>query len=100
MHDSRKTKAQLITELEELRRRFEWVEEALNESEQRYRRIIETAQEAIWVVDAEAITTAVNQQRAELLRYTREELLGRAVLDVLENPDRSDAARYLQLGRR
>jgi PAS domain-containing protein len=71
MHNSRKTKAQLIIEVQGLRRRVDRVEEALNESEQRYRRIIETAQEAIWVVDAEAITTDVNQQLAEMLGYTR-----------------------------
>ncbi len=74
-------------------------EEALNESEQRYREIIETAQEAIWVVDAEAKTTDVNQHLAEMLGYAREELLGRSVFDFVNISDRPEAARYLERGR-
>jgi PAS domain S-box-containing protein len=99
MNDNRKTKTQLITEVQELRQRVGRMEEALKESEQRYRRIIETAQEAIWVVDAEAYTTDVNQHLADMLGYTREELLGRSVFDFVDNSDRSEAARYLERGR-
>jgi PAS domain S-box-containing protein len=99
MNDNRKTKTQLITEVQELRRRVSRMEDALKESEQRYRRIIETAQEAIWVVDAEANTTDVNQHLAEMLGYTREELLGRSVFDFVNNSDRPEAARYLERGK-
>jgi len=74
-------------------------EEALNESERRYREIIETAQEAIWVVNAEAITTYVNQHLAEMLGYTIEELLGRSVFDFVDPSDRPEAVRYLERGR-
>src|SRR5438034_555396 len=53
-------------------------EEALKESEQRISKIIETAQEAIWMVDEQANTTYVNQHLAEMLGYATEELVGRS----------------------
>jgi PAS domain S-box-containing protein len=74
-------------------------EEALSESEQRYRELIETTQEAIWVVDAEANTTYVNQQLAEMFGYTRGELLGRSVFDFVDDADRMEGGRYLERGR-
>lgn len=74
-------------------------EEALNESKQRYRKIIETAQEAIWVVDAEANSTYVNQHLAEMLGYTSDELLGRSVFDFVDDADRAETRRYLERGR-
>jgi PAS domain S-box-containing protein len=41
-------------------------EEALRESEERYRRIVNTAQEGIWVVDTDAKVTYVNQRLADM----------------------------------
>jgi PAS domain S-box-containing protein len=74
-------------------------EEALKESEQRISNIIETAQEAIWMVDAQANTTYVNQQLAEMLGYTTEELVGRSVFDFVDKADRLEGGRYLERGR-
>jgi PAS domain S-box-containing protein len=74
-------------------------EEALKESEQRISEIIETAQEAIWMVDAQANTTYVNQHLAEMLGYTRAELVGRSVFDFVDKADRLEAGRYLERGR-
>jgi diguanylate cyclase (GGDEF)-like protein/PAS domain S-box-containing protein len=51
-------------------------ERALQESEARYRQIIETAQEGIWIIDSENKTTFVNQKIAEMLDYTTEEMIG------------------------
>ncbi len=58
-----------ITEQEELRC-------ALIESEKKYRSIVETAQEGIWVLDADGATLYVNSRMAEMLGYTREEMKG------------------------
>lgn len=74
-------------------------EKALNESEQRYRKIVETAQEGIWVVDAEANSVFVNQHLAQMLGYTRDELLGRSVFDFVDAADRVEGRRYLERGR-
>jgi len=51
-------------------------EEALKESEKRYRQIVETAYEGIWVIDAEGRTTFANKRMAEMLGYTVEEMIG------------------------
>ncbi len=53
------------------------MEVALQESEEKYRRIVETATEGILAVDTERRLTYVNQQLAKMLGYTIEEMLGR-----------------------
>lgn len=58
-------------------------DEALRESEERYRHIVETSQEGVWLIDADAVTTYVNQRMAEMLGYTRDEILGRSTLDFV-----------------
>jgi len=52
-------------------------EEALRESEAKYRRIVETAVEGIIVLDSDARMTLVNQRMASRLGYTIEEMVGR-----------------------
>jgi PAS domain S-box-containing protein/excisionase family DNA binding protein len=51
-------------------------EEQVRQSEERYRRIVETAQEGIWQVDAAGSTTFVNARMAEMLGYHPEEMAG------------------------
>lgn len=52
-------------------------DKALRESEERYRRIVETAREGIWVIDSEYHTTYVNQVMADMLGCTPTEMIGR-----------------------
>lgn len=47
----------------------------LEESEKKYRNIVETATEGIWIGDPEARTTYVNKKLAEMLGYSPEEML-------------------------
>jgi PAS domain S-box-containing protein len=61
------------------------VEEALRRSEEQYRRIVNTAQEGIWVVDAEAKVDYVNEQLAEMLGCSVEEILGRHLFDFMDD---------------
>jgi PAS domain S-box-containing protein len=56
-------------------------ETALKASEVRYRRIVETSSEGIWLIDAEWRTTFVNKRMTELFGYSAEEMMGRHVLD-------------------
>jgi PAS domain S-box-containing protein len=74
-------------------------EAALNASEERYRRIVETAQEGIWMVDAEANTTYVNQHLAEMFGGTRDEMLGRSVFDFVDAAAHRETRRLLERGR-
>jgi diguanylate cyclase (GGDEF)-like protein/PAS domain S-box-containing protein len=58
--------------------------QALRASEERYRRMVETAYEGIWVIDAKNMTTFVNPRMAEMLGRTVKEMTGRSVFDFLE----------------
>lgn len=57
--------------------------QALAASERRYRRIVETAEEGIWVSDAQGTTTFLNARAAALFGVSVEEVLGRPVREVL-----------------
>ncbi len=50
---------------------------ALEQSEERFRRIVHSAQEGIWEIDAAANTTFVNPKMANMLGYRIEEMLDR-----------------------
>jgi len=70
--------------------------EALRESEQKYRTIIETANEGIWMLDASAKTNYVNSMMAQMLGYTEEEMLGRSLFDFMDKDARIGAESYLE----
>ncbi len=59
-------------------------EAALAESQARYQMIVETTQEGVWMVDAQARTTFVNQRMAEMLGYTPNEMMGRPLFDFMD----------------
>lgn len=52
---------------------------ALRESEENFRRIVETAHEGVWVVDEENKTTFVNRRMAAMLGYRPEDLAGQPI---------------------
>lgn len=62
-------------------------EEKLRESEQHYRRIVETASEGIWELDEQYTTTLVNRRMAEMLGYEPEEMVGRRLSEFLFEDD-------------
>ncbi|HKI99149.1 MAG TPA: PAS domain S-box protein, partial [bacterium] len=64
---------------------------ALAESEARYREIVETTHEGVWVIDGDLRTTFVNQRMAEMLGYSPEEMLGRSSLDFMAPKELSSA---------
>jgi PAS domain S-box-containing protein len=66
-------------------------EEALRRSEERYRQIVETTHEGIWMVDARGATTFVNRQMAEMLGRTVEEVRGASFFDFMDEEARRDA---------
>ena len=56
-------------------------EHALAESEKRYRRIVETTSEGIWMLDADHRTSFVNPRMAEILGYRPQDMLGKHPFD-------------------
>ncbi len=63
-------------------------EEAMSESEKKYRNIVETANEGIWVVGADLRTTYVNEKLEEMLGYSREEMIGKYGRDFTNNENK------------
>jgi PAS domain S-box-containing protein len=61
-------------------------EAALQESEAQYLRLIETASEGIWILDAADKTSFANGRLAQLLGYTQKELMEKSLLNVV-HPD-------------
>ena len=60
----------------------------LRDSSERYRRIVETADEGIWMVDAQALTTFVNPKLQQLLGFEAGDMLGRPWTDFLHDANR------------
>ena len=59
-------------------------EEALLHSEKKYRQLVETLQEGIWLIDKDANTTFVNPCMAHMLGYTIEEMLGKHLFSFMD----------------
>ena len=55
----------------------------LKESEENYRTLIENAQEGIWTIDENSITSFVNPKMAEMLGYAQDEMLGKHLFDFM-----------------
>lgn len=54
-------------------------EEALRQSEQKYRVVVESLSEGIWVLDPDACTSFVNPRMAEMLGYAPAEMIGKPI---------------------
>jgi PAS domain S-box-containing protein len=52
-------------------------EDALRESDARYRRMLETAYEAVWTADTKNIVTYASARMAEMLGYNLQEIIGK-----------------------
>lgn len=62
---------------------YKLTELALADSDQRYRDLVEQVQDGIFVADAGGRYTDVNQAGAAMLGYSREEMLGLTLRDIL-----------------
>jgi len=72
-------------------------EEAIRFSEVRFRQIVDTAYEGVWVVDTQARTQFVNDRLCELFGYPRAEMIGRLAFDFVDDADRARAERNFHL---
>jgi len=64
-------------------------EEALHASSERYRLIVQTAAEGIWMTDADERTSFVNPTMARMLGYAAEQMLGRAMGEFMDEAGRA-----------
>ncbi len=74
-------------------------QDALEQSEERYRRIVETTREGIWIIDQYGETTFVNSHMAQMLGYSVDEMLGLSFLGFMDE-SRQDSAKALLARRR
>jgi len=59
-------------------------EEALRASEEKYRQLVELAQEGIWLIDKDSNTSFVNMSMAKMLGYTPDEMIGRHLFSFMD----------------
>jgi PAS domain S-box-containing protein len=69
-------------------------EEAVRESEKKYRQLVENAQEGIWAFDSQVNTTFVNPRMAEILGYTSDEMIGRSLFSFMDEDGEMLAKNY------
>jgi len=96
MKDQRKTKAQLIEELVELRQRaaeleaseteHERAQEAWRESEERYRTLFEQSRDAVNITTRDGQLLDANQAWLDLFGYTRKDIAGINVEELYADP--------------
>ena len=68
-------------------------------SEARFRRIVETANEGIWLLDIDGATTFANDKTAEILGFAPGEMAELSLFDVLDEAGKAQAARNLERRR-
>jgi len=72
-------------------------EDALKESEEKFRSIVETTNEWIWAIDRDGKHTYTNPAVEEILGYSSEEILGSTALSFLHDEDRGRFEKLLPL---
>lgn len=70
-------------------------EQSLRESEERYRRMVLTAEEGVWTIDASGVTDFVNPKMARMLGYRMEQMVGRSLFDFMDAEGRRICSRNL-----
>lgn len=68
----------------------------LRASEERYRRLIDTANEGIWTLDALGRINYVNSRVVQMLGYSVEEMLERSVFDFIDSVSHLEAQRQIE----
>ena len=71
-------------------------EEKLQESEEKYRNIIETANEGIFIMDAETRITYINKKIREMFGYGHKKIIGRPVWDFLSEEGKAIAKKNME----
>lgn len=67
---------------------YKKAQKALMESEQKYRQIVETAQEGIWLIDENQKTTFVNKKMSQILEYSQKDMIGKSADSFMDKEGR------------
>ena len=71
-------------------------EEALQESESKYRTILKTAMDGYWIVDVKGQLLEVNDAYCEMIGYSREELLTMSISDLEAVETMSETEKHIK----
>ncbi len=74
-------------------------EDQIRDSEARFRQIVETAEEGVWVLDQNDKTVLVNQKMAQILGYSQDEMIGRDLFYFIDEAYRKNAESNLERRR-
>jgi len=72
-------------------------QQQLRESARHYRQLMEAASDGIYLVDSTGAVLAANSKACEMLGYSREELLGKTIFELIDPEDRPDDPLRLDL---
>jgi PAS domain S-box-containing protein len=67
-----------------------FIYQELKESETKYRRLIDTANEGVWVLGPDALTVSVNTRMADMLGVKQEEMIGKPLTAFMFEEDIQD----------
>jgi PAS domain S-box-containing protein len=70
------------------------IQEALRQSEANYRTLVESAPDGVFSLDAEGHITSCNEALCSLLRYAREEIIGKHISELATNQAQEKAESY------
>ncbi len=76
------------------------LEKALKASEEKYRTIVETAREGIYLLDMDARIVFANECLASMLGYGHDEIVGRSVFELMDEEAGNLAAKQLERRRK
>ena len=62
-------------------------DDALRQSESKYRMLVDSLQEGIWLIDKDAFTTFANPRMAEMLGCTVDEMIGAHLFSFIDDKD-------------
>jgi PAS domain S-box-containing protein len=74
-------------------------EQSFLKSEEKYRRLVETSREGIWVINKDSRTAFVNPRMAEMLGYGIEEMIGRPLFSFMDERGVETTKRLLERRR-
>jgi PAS domain S-box-containing protein len=75
-------------------------QQQLADSEKRYRQIVETAQEGIWLIDENDCTVFVNKKMCEMLEYAQQEIIGKPNYFFKDEEERKIAMQLIERRKR
>jgi len=74
--------------------------EILEQSEKRYKNLIETMNDGFWMIDENRVTTQINERTSEMLGYSEAEMLGKDVLGFVDPRHHKTVKDHLEKRRR